>query len=273
MINTTLTNVYLVKDNTCLVIPNQLKSKSITPQITFEIKPKSCDNFPNTDLCQFCSFQYYKFSKNKEKELSKYCPALLFSNAKENIIKAFNFLFETPQNNLSFFIDNKITDLLTVKNINKMDKEISIDDLIQIYTLILLKTNVLSFIYTLQNRNKLSLEELSNIINKKSEDKSENRFSKDEVKILKDFVVSKSAKDCTIMITIQIFKDDADFKDDIHVLKYKCYKVKYKVGIVDLDLKSPELIPLYIKMYGKTSKSLIDFNYLKKICYKKELNL
>lgn len=270
VINTKITDVYLIKDNSCLVIPNQIETELITPQITFEIKPKSCDKFPNSELCQFCCFQYYKYSKNKEKELSKYCPALLYSNKKENIIKSFRCLLETPQNNLTFFIDSKLTKTLSIDVINKEKEIITIEDLIEIYSSILIKTEVLLMIYTLQNMNKLSLEELNNIIINKNKEK---KFSEDDIVKLRNFVISKSAKDCTIMITIQIFSDIDDIKLDNDIIRYKDYLVKYRLGIVDLDLKSPELIPLYIKMYEKTSKALVDYGNLKKKCYKKELNL
>lgn len=77
------------------------------PTITFEIKPKSCDRFTSSKLCQFCSFQYYKLGKGKIDKFSEYCPALIFSNNETKVIQAIKYLYDNPQNNLSYFVNGE----------------------------------------------------------------------------------------------------------------------------------------------------------------------
>lgn len=124
-----------------------------------------------------------------------------------------------------------------------------------------MKSNVLIMISKLQNQYTLPLEKLNTYLNHK------NSLTVIEKKNLKSFVISKGAKDCGIMITIQLYPKDIILKD-VDYITYKDYTIIYRIGIVDLDLKSPELIPLYIKINEKTIEYMNLYKDKIKKCYK-----
>lgn len=124
-----------------------------------------------------------------------------------------------------------------------------------------MKSNVLIMISKLQNQYTLPLEKLNTYLNHK------NSLTVIEKKNLKSFVISKGAKDCGIMITIQLYPKDIILKD-VDYITYKDYTIIYRIGIVDLDLKSPELTPLYIKINEKTIEYMNLYKDKIKKCYK-----
>ena len=68
----------------------------------------------------------------------------------------------------------------------------------------------------------------------------------EQLEILRDYLLAATAKDCSILITLQVFSDSP--RPGFHgvVGLPLCHNsVQYKVAVVDLDMKSSAKIPLH----------------------------
>lgn len=93
-----------------------LSSAISTPSFSVELKPKwgfmpSSSHDASLQTCRFCLHQHLKLSQGKVDRVSEFCPLDLFTSSERRMGKALHSLIATPQNNLRFICDGKLTDL------------------------------------------------------------------------------------------------------------------------------------------------------------------
>lgn len=251
-------------------------------------------------VCRYCMQQYEKLQTQKIEQLSDYCPLKLFSNNIEIKKSAILSLFATPQNNLKVFkngkiiytgcLGDKITSTISVNQLNQSlsllfsndnsnyDRN-NIELVSDILAEIFLKEPILNKLRKIQEMDKYGIEAVYYLYNKLHGivPDNENEINhKDELeklttieikKIIEDYLISMTAKDCSIMVTLYPFIIKNNFNDDndkfipsgFQIITTKYGKYIYRIAVVDLDLKYAENIPYYFQLDKRICQSYNQF--------------
>ncbi|CAN0872475.1 Inositol-pentakisphosphate 2-kinase [Linum grandiflorum] len=235
---------------------------------------------------RFRMHQALKLCKKEISEISKYSPLDLFSGSKERIHKAIKDLFATPQNNFRVFLNGSL--ILgglgggTSKTSSVIEK--SFEDalngaiqgtedsrtasLMQLVAETVHHSGVLDRLLEVQKLDRFDIEgaihAYYNVVSKpctvcrdlkdaKSMETVASLHSipmDESLKIVKDFLIAASAKDCSLMFS---FTATDDAHGSIH-LPSSSQKFHYKVNFIDLDLKRLKKIEEYYKLDQKIVK-------------------
>ncbi|EOY14827.1 Inositol-pentakisphosphate 2-kinase 1, putative isoform 2 [Theobroma cacao] len=203
------------------------------PCVTVEIKPKcgflpisrfiAEENALKRIITRFRMHQALKLHKQEISEYSEYNPLDLFSGSRDRICKAIKALYATPQNNFRVFLNGSRvfggsgggTDNTTVLVVCR---ELSNDKLSHQYT----------------SLHSIPLDE--------------------SLKIVKDYLMAATAKDCSLMISFRP-KEDGELqsgssKNSVY-LGSTNQVFEYKVYFIDLDLKPLKKMEYYYKLDKK----------------------
>ncbi|KAK8988986.1 hypothetical protein V6N11_030357 [Hibiscus sabdariffa] len=239
------------------VFPNgNLKDE---PCITVEIKPKcgflpisrfiAEENAVKKTVVRFRMHQVLKLLNQEISEYSQYNPLELFSGSREGIQKAIEALYATPQNNFRVFFNGSIvfgslgggTDSTTalvdqLLEVQKLDTH-DIEGAIHAY-------------YNITSQPCMVCRELS-------KDKLSCRYTSlhsipldESLKIVKDYLIAATAKDCSLMISFRPKEDGLPSHNTVY-LESTDQVFEYKVNFIDLDLKPLKKMEAYYELDKK----------------------
>ncbi|XP_021613502.1 inositol-pentakisphosphate 2-kinase isoform X1 [Manihot esculenta] len=239
---------------------------------------------------RFRMHQVLKLRQHEISELSQYDPLDIFSGSKERIYKALNDLYSTPQNNFRVFLNGSIifgglgggtnkTSIVIGKAFESALKEvIQADDglrtrsFIELVAETVYNSQVLDQLLEVQKLDNFDIEgaihAYYNIISQPcmvcrefDEARVPHGYASlhsiplsESLKIVKDYLIAATAKDCSLMISFKP-RDDGDFGSPyghIHI-KSTNQNFDYKVNFIDLDLKPLKKMETY---YEKDKKIL-----------------
>nr|DAA64568.1 TPA_exp: inositol-pentakisphosphate 2-kinase 452 [Ricinus communis] len=239
---------------------------------------------------RFKMHQVLKLRQHETSEVSQYDPLDIFSGSKERIQKAISDLYATPQNNFRVFLNgslifgglgggtNKTSIVIgqgfedALKGFIQADDGLRTTSLIELVAEAIYSSQVLDRLLAVQKLDHLDIEgaihAYYNVISQpcvvcRELDEAGlphkyvalHSIPMDEsLKIVKDFLISATAKDCSLMISFRS-REDADFGSPYSniYLQSTNQNFDYKVNFLDLDLKPLKKMETY---YQKDKKIL-----------------
>lgn len=237
----------------------------------FEIKPKwgflsteSKDWDVKRRVDRFTMHQHLKKTMDHTVEISDYCPLDLFHGGRDGISKCIKALETCPQNNLRLFVNGKMAFPMKTKTsmLSILGGNGNHDDLVEALTETLLKEAVLDRVLKAQTVGPLNdiesvypiyvqlvKEGLGEIDIHEGFDETYHpkvppESEKDRIEIVKRFLISCTARDCSIMITLSSCPTPA--REPLG----RCCSLRwnYDVNIVDLDAKPIGKMSYYYKV-------------------------
>ncbi|KAK8833154.1 hypothetical protein WA577_002768, partial [Blastocystis sp. JDR] len=244
------------------------------PIYSFEIKPKwgSLPKHPlhsaEKTACRFCIQQYQKLQSGKFSVLSQYCPLKLFGIPAEQV-DALCSMLRVPQNNLVFSINGNRESVATVQH---CDFHVAEDDLretvnsewgaavweglarekfslaeetvVVLLLTILNKCTILEDLLRLQNLSDLNDKEALDLYNNMKNEPSEAIYSQ-----LCDYVMSRGARDCSIIVSLREIGSRGEDKEleGIPFLSLSIGSTPFvaRICVIDFEVKKMEKIPLW----------------------------
>ncbi|XP_065325444.1 inositol-pentakisphosphate 2-kinase-like [Gordionus sp. m RMFG-2023] len=225
-----------------LYLPSQQTPKFPTTKcFCVEIKPKLGYINNKINMCEFQLKQNFKYKQGKIKKYSSYCPLQLYSDDINKVKSAINFLIKSPQNNFLIFMEGE--QFQYNEDITLLESELSkifkcspvLEKFCELLCQILMKksdkncqyhSGILKSILNVQNINKYTINHVYSLYKKcllyipdlykwsflklwqickhgKYKDHSSTSNLIKHLNILLKFLIALSAKDCSIMITMQ----------------------------------------------------------------------
>ncbi|XP_047341935.1 inositol-pentakisphosphate 2-kinase-like [Impatiens glandulifera] len=278
-IDTLCDSAVLISDH-CIFPTVTLKEKLC---FSVEIKPKwgflpvstfiAEENAIKKSISRFKMHQALKFYKNEVTEISEYDPLDMFSGSIDGIHKAIESLFRTPQNNFRFFLNGRLINTISVEFEDVLKGLIRADDsipnFIQLLTEGLYKSGLLDRLLEIQKLDTIDVEgaihAYYDVISKpcvacnkvvQGVGLSEkfavlHSFSLDEkLKIVRDFLISATAKDLSMMITFELKEDGGLVESSYNSLFLASTNQSfyYKGSFIDLDMKSLKKMDYYYEL-------------------------
>ncbi|XP_050366522.1 inositol-pentakisphosphate 2-kinase-like [Argentina anserina] len=239
-------------------------------------------------ITRFRMHQALKLHDGKVSEYSDYDPLDLFSGSKDRIHKAIKDLFATPQNNLRVFVNGSLifgglgggaesTDsVIEDKFETALEGVIQGGDgsrtvnFLQLIAEIVHKSGVMDQLLEIQKLDNLDIDgaihayydiisEPCMVCTELGRDKASNRYSAlhslpldEKLKIVKDFLIAATAKDCSLMFSFRPRKDGSigSLYNNVYLESTNQY-YDYKVHFIDLDLKSLKNLETYYELDKK----------------------
>lgn len=239
-------------------------------------------------ITRFRMHQALKLHQGEISTLSKYNPLDLFSKSKDRIHKAINDLFTTPQNNFRVFLNGSLifgdlgggadsTNFVigeafedALKSVIRADNGLRTRNFLQLVSEAVYKSGVLDRLLEVQKLDNFDIEgavhayydiisescpvcremggdEVSHIYT------SLHSISLDEsLKIVKDFLIAATAKDCSLMIGFRPREDEGSGSPYNKVyLESTNQNFEYKASFIDLDLKPLKKMEQYYELDKK----------------------
>ncbi|KAG9148974.1 hypothetical protein Leryth_010585 [Lithospermum erythrorhizon] len=263
------------KDEFCISI--ELKPKcGFLPSSEFIAE----GNAVKKSVTRFRMHQALKQLQGKISQISQYNPLDLFSGSKERIEKAINDLFITPQNNFRVFLNGALIfggedangtvgeefeDEL--KNVIHAADGMRTKYLLELVAGAVIKSELLDRLLEVQKLDNIDIEgaihAYYNIISQPCmvcKDNDEKKLSrscatlhsipvKESLKIVKDFLVSATAKDLSMMISFRPRENgDPESPYKVIVLEPTCQSFDFKASFIDLDMKPLKKMQHYYKL-------------------------
>ncbi|XP_017981655.1 PREDICTED: inositol-pentakisphosphate 2-kinase isoform X1 [Theobroma cacao] len=241
-------------------------------------------------ITRFRMHQALKLHKQEISEYSEYNPLDLFSGSRDRICKAIKALYATPQNNFRVFLNGSRvfggsgggTDNTTVlvgeafedalKSVIQADNGLRTTSFIQLVADTVYTCGVLDQLLEVQKLDAYDIEgaihAYYNIISQPcavcrelSNDKLSHQYTSlhsipldESLKIVKDYLMAATAKDCSLMISFRP-KEDGELqsgssKNSVY-LGSTNQVFEYKVYFIDLDLKPLKKMEYYYKLDKK----------------------
>ncbi|VVA19687.1 PREDICTED: inositol-pentakisphosphate [Prunus dulcis] len=265
-------------------------SVEIKPKCGFLPSSKFIDegNAIKRSVTRFRMHQALKLHQGEVSEYSEYNPLDLFSGSKDRIHKAIRDLFSTPQNNFRVFLNGSqifgglgggadSTDFVTRGKFEDALKcVIQGGDGLRTMSFLLLvaetvhKSGVLDRLLEVQKLDNLDIDgaihayydivsEPCRVCRASGKEKISQRYlslhsiSLDEsLKIVKDFLIAATAKDCSLMISFRPRKDGNPGSpyNNLYLDSTKQF-FDYKVNFIDLDLKQLKKMEEYYELDKK----------------------
>lgn len=271
------------KDEQCLCV--EIKPKcGFLPSLKFIAE----ENSIKRNVSRFRMHQFLKLRHKQVLELSEYDPLDLFSGSKDRICKAVKGLYSTPQNNFRVFLNGSLVfgDLGGVANrtsfaigqafedvlkgIIQADDGLRAMSFIQLVVEAVYKSGVLDRLLEVQKLDDFDIEgaihAYYNIISQPCmicKQMDINRIPlqhtslhqipvNESLKILKDYLVAATAKDCSLMISFKQREDGDTGSSFSNVyLESTNQSFDFKVHFVDLDLKPLKKMEEYYELDKK----------------------
>lgn len=229
-------------------------------------------NAVKRSVSRFEMHQALKLHQEQISELSKYDPLDLFSRSRERIRKAIKALYATPQNNFRVFLNGSLiygnrgggtkgTTFVTseafenaLEAVIQANKGTRTTNFMQLVADAVYTSGVLDRLLEVQKLDTLDIEgaihAYYNIMSQPcklcDENGVSNRFTSlhsipldESLKIVKDFLIAATAKDCSIMISFRPREEENDGSSSFNSICLESTKqtFDYKVHFIDLDLK------------------------------------
>ncbi|KAG5390620.1 hypothetical protein IGI04_032161 [Brassica rapa subsp. trilocularis] len=282
-----------VEDKPCLSV--EIKPKcGFLPSSSFIAE----ENVIKKSITRFEMHQVLKLHDNEISEISEYDPLDLFSGSKDRIHKAIRALYATPQNNFRVFLNGSLVfgglGGGTCKTTSKVEQDFEhlLKDIIKtkdgsranhfielvaetVYT-----SGVLDHLLDVQKLDKYNIEGAVHVyydlINQpcrvckeleKSKTSSASQFSSmhsipmaEKVNVLKEFLISATAKDCSVMISFR--STDAVISrssshSNLHLESAK-QEFDYKVHFIDLDMRPLKKMEVYYELDKKIMNTYLE---------------
>ncbi|VVB07595.1 unnamed protein product [Arabis nemorensis] len=240
------------------------------------------ENMLKRSVSRFRMHQILKLEYNEISEVSEYDPLDLFSGSKERVSQAIKALYSTPQNNFRVFLNGSLILGGSGESTGRTSPKIGYafedalrgfiqsDDghrtncFLQLVSDAVYESGVLDRLLEVQKLDKLDVEGAIHcyydVINQPcpickeggplEEYSSLHTLPLDEsLKIVKDYMIAATAKDCSLMISFQSRKDcnGAPSCDEV-CLKSTNQTFDYKVHFIDLSLKPLKRMEAYYKL-------------------------
>jgi len=251
----------------------------------FEIKPKwgfLCTEETEWEvkrrIDRFTMHQQLKKAMDPKAEISEYCPLDLFHGGREGILKSLQRLERTPQNNLRLFVDGKLVfpahpHLSLKKALGGAQSDVDPDELFAGIAEALSKEDVLHRLLRAQTIGPLNdIESVYPIymdMVKRGEPVGDIHFgynvksaptvppvsAEDRAEIVKRFLISCTARDCSLMITF------SSCRNPTRVPLGQCLagKYNYEITVVDLDAKPIAKMHHYFEVDQEIAKNYTEF--------------
>lgn len=244
----------------------------------------SKENSIKKQVTRYKMHQHLKFHQGEVSKTSEYDPLDLFSGSKERIHTAIKSFFSTPQNNFRIFVNgslvfggmgggaDKVHPNETEKCLEDLSKVsgLQLSDFIELLSEAIYKSGVLDKLlatqklddhdiegaihlyYNITSQPCLVCKNISDaellrkyaVLHSLSLDKS--------CKIIRDFLISATAKDCSLMMSFQpreCEKTDSEYDSVFLESVNRIYD--YKANFVDLDVKPLDKMVHYFKLDQK----------------------
>ncbi|KAF2591009.1 hypothetical protein F2Q70_00040348 [Brassica cretica] len=256
------------------------------------------ENVIKKSITRFEMHQVLKLHDNEISEISEYDPLDLFSGSKDRIHKAIRALYATPQNNFRVFLNGSLVfgglgggtckttskveqdfeDLL--KDIIKTKDGSRANHFIELVAETVYTSGVLDHLLDVQKLDKYNIEGAVHVyydlINQpcrvckeleKSKTSSTSQFSSmhsipmaEKVNVLKEFLISATAKDCSVMISFR--STDAVISrssshSNLHLESAK-QEFDYKVHFIDLDMRPLKKMEVYYELDKKIMNTYLE---------------
>ncbi|ESQ34585.1 hypothetical protein EUTSA_v10007647mg [Eutrema salsugineum] len=281
-----------VEDKPCLSV--EIKPKcGFLPSSSFIAE----ENAIKKSVTRFQMHQVLKLQENEISEISEYDPLDLFSGSKDRIHRAIRALYATPQNNFRVFLNGslvfgglgggicKTTSKVEqdfehlLKDIIRTEDGLRADHFIELVAETVYASGVLDQLLDVQKLDKYNIEGAIHVYYdlidqpckvcrelEKSETLSD-QFSSmhsipldEKVNILKDFLVSATAKDCSVMISFRSTDDGisrSSSHSNLHLESAK-QEFDYKVHLIDLDMRPLKKMEVYYELDKKIMKTYLE---------------
>ncbi|KAK9947042.1 hypothetical protein M0R45_012479 [Rubus argutus] len=265
-------------------------SVEIKPKCGFLPSSKFIDegNAIKRRITRFRMHQALKLHDGEVSEYSEYDPLDLFSGSKDRIHKAIKDLFATPQNNFRVFLNGslifgglgggaKSTNLViggefetALKGVIQGGDGLRTVNFLQLVAETVHRSGVMDQLLEIQKLDNLDIDgaihayydiisEPCMVCSEMGKDKASNRYSSlhslsldESLKIVKDFLIAATAKDCSLMISFRPRKDGSTGSPYKNVyLESTNQFFDYKVYFIDLDLKSLKKMEEYYELDKK----------------------
>nr|4AXD_A Chain A, INOSITOL-PENTAKISPHOSPHATE 2-KINASE [Arabidopsis thaliana] len=247
------------------------------------------ENMLKTSVSRFKMHQLLKLEYIEISEESEYDPLDLFSGSKERVLEAIKALYSTPQNNFRVFLNGSLILGGSGESTGRTSPEIgyAFEDalkgfiqsedghrtecFLQLVSDAVYGSGVLDRLLEIQKLDKLDIEGAIHcyydIINQPCPICREGRPLEAELslhalpldeslKIVKEYLIAATAKDCSIMISFQSRNAwDSEPSGDYVSLKPTNQTFDYKVHFIDLSLKPLKRMESYYKL----DKKIISF--------------
>ncbi|KAG7592588.1 Inositol-pentakisphosphate 2-kinase [Arabidopsis thaliana x Arabidopsis arenosa] len=287
----------LLMDDLTLFAHGHVEDK---PCLSVEIKPKcgflpsssfiAEENVIKKSITRFQMHQILKLKENGISETSEYDPLDLFSGSKERILKAIKALYATPQNNFRVFLNGslvfgglgggicKTTSKVELafehilKDIIKTDDGLRADRFIELVAETVYTSGVLDQLLDVQKLDKYNIEgaihvyydfidQPCKVCRELNQYSSMHSIPLDEkVNILKDFLISATAKDCSVMISFrstEVGLSRSSSHSNLHLESTK-QEFEYKVHFIDLDMRPLKKMEVYYELDKKIMNTYLE---------------
>uniref|UniRef100_A0A1J3EFS7 Inositol-pentakisphosphate 2-kinase n=1 Tax=Noccaea caerulescens TaxID=107243 RepID=A0A1J3EFS7_NOCCA len=280
-----------VEDKPCLSV--EIKPKcGFLPSSSFIAE----ENVIKKSITRFQMHQVLKLKENEISEISEYDPLDLFSGSKDRIHKAIRALYATPQNNFRVFLNGSLvfgglgggiskTTTKTeqefdhlLKDIIRTEDGLRANHFIELVAETVYASGVFDQLLDVQKLDKYNIEGAIHVYYDLVEkpckvcrelEKSAltNQFSfmhsipvDEKVNVLKDFLISATAKDCSVMISFRSTEDGISRSSSHSNLNLESAKQEfdYKVHFIDLDMRPLKKMEVYYKLDKKIMKTYLE---------------
>uniref|UniRef100_A0A2N9IFH3 Inositol-pentakisphosphate 2-kinase n=1 Tax=Fagus sylvatica TaxID=28930 RepID=A0A2N9IFH3_FAGSY len=224
----------------------------------------------------------------KISELSEYNPLDLFSKSEDRIHKAVSDLFTTPQNNFRVFLNGSLifgglgggadsTDFVAseafedaLKSVIRADNGLRTKNFLQLVSETVYKSGILDRLLEVQKLDNFDIEgaihayydiisESCVVCRELGGDEVSHRYTSlhsfpldESLKIVKDYLVAATAKDCSLMISFRPRADgDSGSPYNKVYLESTNQTFDYKASFIDLDLKPLKKMEEYYELDKK----------------------
>ncbi|KAG7655156.1 Inositol-pentakisphosphate 2-kinase [Arabidopsis suecica] len=287
----------LLMDDLTLFAHGHVEDK---PCLSVEIKPKcgflpsssfiAEENVIKKSITRFEMHQVLKLRENEISEISEYDPLDLFSGSKERILEAIKALYTTPQNNFRVFLNGslvfgglgggicKTTSKVELafehilKDIIKTDDGLRADRFIELVAETVYTSGVLDQLLDVQKLDRYNIEGAIHVYYDFIDQpcivcRELNQYSSmhsipldEKVNILKDFLISATAKDCSVMISFRSTEaglSKSSSHSNLHLESTK-QEFEYKVHFIDLDMRPLKKMEVYYELDKKIMNTYLE---------------
>ncbi|KAL5713009.1 inositol-pentakisphosphate 2-kinase [Ranunculus cassubicifolius] len=289
-VNTVCDSALLISDHS--IFPHGVLQGD--PCISVELKPK-CGFLPSSKLIneqthvkksvpRFRMHQYLKLRQGEISQLSEYNPLDLFSGCREKTNKALNALYRNPQNNFRVFMNGSFINFKGGESLeSQLEGVISADDgerlpnFLNLISETILKSGVLNRLLEAQKLDSLDIEgaihAYYNIVSqpcKVCRDLKKSEFSQrceslhslsleESLKIVRDYLISATAKDCSLMISFKPgVSGDLECSFGSVQLESTKQRFEYKAYFIDLDMKPLKKMGHYYELDQRIVKCFME---------------
>lgn len=234
------------------------------------------------DVTRFEMHQILKLHQGEISQLSQYNPLDLFSGKKERVHQAILALFSTPQNNFRIFFngslifggfgggkDNAVRDSDAVVEALMKICGLPLTSFLELIAESILSSSILDQLLAAQKLDLFDIEgaihAYYNIVSEpclacktSSDPDLLHRYSslhalslKESIKMVRDYLIAATAKDCSLMISFRSVEDRGDSEFNFLFLESSYQWFDCKISFIDLDMKPLQKMVYYFELDQK----------------------